>query len=101
MEFQRVINNTFHFSSNKNTIVTIDIRPNRPETGFGYVKKINVEDNENHKVTSFMEKPILETANKYLLEGNCFWNTGIFVWNINTIITAIRKYKPAIVKKWK
>ena len=96
MEFQRVINNALLFTSNNNAIVTIGINPNRPETGYGYIQASYKVTDEIYKVEAFKEKPNLEVAKTYLEEGNYLWNAGIFVWNIYTIIDAMRQYKPSI-----
>lgn len=93
IEFQRVIKNALVFTSEDRRIVTIGIKPNRPETGYGYVQFIaNDNEDDNIKVVrQFKEKPNLETAKEYLAVGNYLWNAGIFVWNVNTVISAIRR----------
>lgn len=96
VEFQRVISNALEFTAKNNSIVTIGIKPNRPEIGYGYVQASDTVIDEIHKVQAFKEKPNLETAKEYLANGNYLWNAGIFVWNIHTIMYAIRKYKPNI-----
>lgn len=96
IEFQRVINNALQFTANSNAIVTVGIKPNRPETGYGYVQISDKIVDEIQQVEAFKEKPNLETAEAYLADGNYLWNAGIFVWNIQTIIEAMRKYKPGI-----
>lgn len=93
-EFQRVINNALQFTANNDAIVTVGIKPNRPETGYGYVHSSDAAAEEIHKVRAFKEKPDLDTANTYLADGNYLWNAGIFIWNIRTIMDALRKYKP-------
>ena len=95
-EFRRVINNALAFTDSHNAIVTIGIKPSRPETGYGYVETAGVEAGEIHKVAAFKEKPDHDTAEKYLKAGNYLWNAGIFVWNIETITDSIQKYKPNI-----
>ena len=97
-EFRRVIKNTLAFTDTNNAIVTIGIKPSRPETGYGYVETAGVETGEIHKVAAFKEKPDHVTAEKYLKAGNYLWNAGIFVWNIETITDSIQKYKPNIAK---
>lgn len=94
VEFQRVINNALNFTANSNSIVTIGVMPNRPETGYGYVHTSDVVVNEIREVQAFKEKPNLELAEKYIADGNYLWNAGIFVWNIHTIMNALRTYKP-------
>ena len=100
-EFRRVIKNALAFTEKNNAIVTIGIKPSRPETGYGYVEALShsapdAESPEIQHVSSFKEKPDLETAEKYLKAGNYLWNAGIFVWNINTITDSIKQYKPNI-----
>lgn len=96
VEFQRVITDSLAFTKNREAIVTIGIKPSRPEVGYGYVQSAGVESGEIYKVAAFKEKPDLQTAQKYLAAGNYFWNAGIFVWNVNTITSSIRTYKPNI-----
>lgn len=95
-EFRRVIKNALEFTEGNNAIVTIGIKPSRPETGYGYVEAVDAVEGETCKVNAFKEKPNLETAEKYLKAGNYLWNAGIFVWNIDTITESILKYKPNI-----
>lgn len=95
-EFRRVIKNALSFTDDNNAIVTIGIKPSRPETGYGYVESSDVISGEICKVNAFKEKPDHETAEKYLKAGNFLWNAGIFVWNIETIMESITKYKPNI-----
>jgi len=85
-------------------LVTFGIKPNRPETGYGYIKvdhssKIKLKG--VLKVECFVEKPNLETAKKYLLDGNYFWNSGIFVWKTSKILSEIEKHLPSLYKTLK
>ena len=91
-EFRRVIGGALAFTSGHDFIVTIGIKPNRPETGYGYVKAV-AGNQEIKAVEAFKEKPDLETAKKYLADGNYLWNAGIFVWNVKTITESIKAYK--------
>lgn len=95
-EFRRVIKNALAFTDSRDAIVTIGIKPSRPETGYGYVETADAVSGEIYKVNAFKEKPDHDTAEKYLKAGNYLWNAGIFVWNINTITECITKYKPNI-----
>ena len=97
-EFRRVIGNALEFTKESDAIVTIGIKPSRPETGYGYVETAEQATGEICKVKEFKEKPNLETAQEYLQKGNYLWNAGIFVWNVNTIVDSITKYKPNIAK---
>lgn len=97
-EFRRVINNALAFTNSNNSIVTIGIKPSRPETGYGYVEASDKVSGAICKVNAFKEKPDHDTAEKYLKAGNYLWNAGIFVWNIDTITGSITKYKPNIAE---
>ena len=95
-EFRRVIGNALAFTEKSEAIVTIGIKPSRPETGYGYVEAGDLIGDEIRKVKAFKEKPQLEVAEQYLQAGNYLWNAGIFVWNVRTITEAIKTYKPNI-----
>lgn len=97
-EFRRVIGNALDFIKENDAIVTIGIKPSRPETGYGYVETADTASGEIYKVKEFKEKPDFQTAQAYLRRGNYLWNAGIFVWNVNTIVNSITKYKPNIAK---
>lgn len=94
IEFQKIVKKSLGFTKDGNRIVTIGIKPNRPETGYGYVEIAKVAEVVNekiHKVKEFKEKPTVDIAEKYVRSGNYLWNAGIFVWNVNTVISAIRR----------
>lgn len=95
-EFRRVIKHSLAFTDNNEAIVTIGIKPSRPETGYGYVEAGDAMNAVINRVNAFKEKPDYDTAVKYLDAGNYLWNAGIFVWNIETITDCITKYKPNI-----
>lgn len=101
-EFKRVMIGCLNFTSGTDAIVTIGIKPNRPETGYGYIQanlaSPSLRNKEMFHVESFREKPDLETAQKYIQKNEFFWNAGIFVWNVNTIVNAFRIYQPSINK---
>lgn len=97
-EFRRVISNALAFTAQSDAIVTIGIKPSRPETGYGYVQASESVNANISKVAAFKEKPNRETAEHYLAAGNYLWNAGIFVWNVNTIKQAIRIYKPNLAE---
>ena len=95
-EFRRVIGNALDFTASRDAIVTVGIRPSRPETGYGYVEAGEAVAGEICSVAAFKEKPDAPTAQTYLEAGRYLWNAGIFVWNIRTIVDALRRYKPGI-----
>lgn len=83
-EFRRVIEKALLFTDKSSAIITLGIKPARPETGYGYIAAGEpiTRDKEIFHVEAFKEKPDKETAEKYLAAGNYFWNAGIFVWNV-------------------
>lgn len=99
-EFKRVITSSLHFASTSDAIVTLGMKPTRPETGYGYIQadlsSSSMSNKEIFRVDSFREKPNLELAQQYIRQNNYFWNAGIFVWNVSTIVNAFRLYAPAI-----
>lgn len=95
-EFRRVIKNSLEFTEQQEAIVTIGIKPSRPETGYGYVQFADQVKDEIHKVEVFKEKPNLEIAKEYIADGHYLWNAGIFVWNVQTIVKTITKYNSQI-----
>ncbi len=78
-------------------IVTFGIKPDYPETGYGYINT-SEKTGDGLKVKKFVEKPDLETAEKYLREGNYFWNSGIFMFKASTLIDETIKHAPDIAK---
>lgn len=100
IEFQRVIQSCLGFVGESDAIITLGMKPNRPETGYGYIQAdlsaSSVRNKEVFRVDSFREKPDLKTAEKYIQKNNYFWNAGIFIWNVSTIVNAFRVYQPAI-----
>ena len=101
-EFRRVISECMIFTSDSDAIVTLGMKPTRPETGYGYIQAAlssnSLRNKEIFRVDSFREKPDLETAKQYISKNNYFWNAGIFIWNVSTIVNAFRIYQPAIAK---
>lgn len=94
-EFERVIRKAMGFTEKSHSIVTIGIKPSRPETGYGYICANKTEVcSEIFKVNAFKEKPDYETACRYLEDGNYLWNAGIFVWNVDTITSEIKQHTP-------
>lgn len=94
--YRNVLSDALAFASDQERIVTIGICPNRPETGYGYIKTGELVAGEVCKVDSFREKPVLEVARQYLDDGGYLWNAGIFVWSVATIVNAFRKYSHGI-----
>ncbi len=93
-EFQRVIGQGLDFvEGHRDALMTIGIKPSRPETGYGYIE-VNSAADGIVPVATFKEKPDLETAKQFLAAGNFFWNSGIFLWSTDAIMGAFRQYLP-------
>ena len=99
-EFQRVVSSAVDFASTSDAIITLGMKPTRPETGYGYIQTDmscpSVRNKEIYRVDAFKEKPDLSTAEKYIRKPNMLWNAGIFIWNVSTIVNALRVYAPEI-----
>lgn len=84
-----------YVNNNKQAIITIGIKPNRPETGYGYIKYLNeqnsINNNEVIKVESFVEKPDIATAKQYLKSGNYLWNAGMFIFNTDFMLQQLKE----------
>jgi len=97
-KFCEVVQNCFKFAEGNDALVTIGIKPDRPETGYGYIQadqKKPVEGFKNLvKVKTFTEKPDIELAKVFLESGDFYWNSGIFIWNIQSILSAFEKHMP-------
>ena len=82
--------------ANENHLVTLGIKPTSPETGYGYIKQGKAIQENSFKVDRFIEKPDKLTAEKYLKEGSYYWNSGIFVWKVSTLLNEISLYLPKL-----
>lgn len=100
--FQRAIKETIAFAAETDAIVTLGMHPTHPATGYGYIRADlsypALRQSGIFRVDAFKEKPDLETAREYLKQASYFWNAGIFVWNVSTIVNAFRVYSPEISK---
>jgi mannose-1-phosphate guanylyltransferase len=107
-EFQRVVNSGLKYVSENGGIVTLGLTPTKPETGYGYIQYDilnmtdvclkNLEGEEVHekifKVKTFAEKPNLELAKAFIDSGDFLWNSGMFIFRVDTMIKEIKNYLP-------
>jgi len=104
-EFLRLLDIAFEEAYQNPYILTMGIRPTRPDTGYGYIchdeQRQSTGDYTIYKVKSFKEKPDTETAVSYISSGNYLWNAGMFVWHINTLLDAFKKDAPDILETLK
>ena len=96
-EFRRVVVLSLDFVRGSDAILTIGIKPTRPEVGYGYIEAVlgnsSLVNKEIFRVDSFKEKPSLEVAQAFVAKNNFYWNSGIFIWNVSTIVNAFRIYQ--------
>ncbi len=96
-DFLEFVKESLDFVGKNHSLVTLGIKPCRPETGYGYIqacrsKIIKQGDVTFHKVKTFTEKPDLKLANIFLESGEFFWNSGIFFWSVETILASFEKH---------
>jgi len=99
--FEERINEGIDFIKENDVLLTLGIKPSRPDTGYGYIQinneyKVKTKNEKLRKVKTFTEKPNLEMAEFFVESGEFFWNSGIFIWNIKSINEAFKKFLPDI-----
>jgi mannose-1-phosphate guanylyltransferase len=96
-QFLDDIKTALEFSEQNDALVSLGIKPTRPDTGYGYIQFLGHDDGDGiHKVKTFTEKPDLELAQKFVESGEFLWNAGIFIWSIKSIVNSFEKYLPDI-----
>ena len=115
-KFRQAILKAFDFVSKNNAICTLGMQPTRPETGYGYIQYINERSQSElndgmsaakplndgiYPVKTFTEKPNLEMAKVFLDSGDFLWNSGIFIWNLQTISEAFRYLLPEVADRFR
>ena len=84
-------------------LVTLGIRPSAPETGFGYIRYAEPltegYDHQAFRGERFVEKPNLATAKTYVQDGHYVWNSGMFIWKVETILAELRQHLPELMRK--
>lgn len=98
-EFSRVIKEGLDFVAGHEALLTIGIKPTRPETGYGYIQVEN-GNSALRKVKTFTEKPDSQMAELFLSSGEFYWNSGMFMWRADVIIDAIKKHLPEVAEKF-
>lgn len=93
-DFLEVIQNAFNFVKRNKILLTLGMKPTRPETGYGYIQVSDDMIDGVTKVKAFTEKPNYDLAKVFYESGEFLWNSGIFVWNIKTIMEAFREHLP-------
>lgn len=98
-EFLEVVARGLQFVAKSAKLLTLGIKPNRPETGYGYIQIAEPVGDNFYKVKTFTEKPGLELAKVFVESGEFYWNSGLFMWNVNTIIKAEEDLLPELATK--
>ncbi len=89
----------FSYAGEYQALVTLGIQPSRPDTGYGYIEVNHMDGAQAiERVVQFKEKPDEATAQKYLNSGNFFWNAGIFIWSVKSVMEAFQKNEPSIIE---
>jgi len=101
-KFRQVILKAFDFVSQHKAIATLGMSPTRPETGYGYIQRQPDAFEEGiYPVKTFTEKPNAELAKVFLESGDFLWNSGIFIWNLQTISEAFRYLLPEVADRFR
>lgn len=97
-KFAELVQQAEQVCKEQNGIITIGVKPTKPETGYGYIQTADKIDENVFYVKSFKEKPDKVTAQKYLAEGNYYWNAGMFMFSIGRMEKELEQYVPEIAK---
>lgn len=99
-EFLDTVRAGWEFTQTNDALLTLGIKPTRPDTGYGYIQLreevTEINARKINKVKTFTEKPELEMAKVFLRSGDFFWNSGIFLWSLNAIDNAFKTYLPKV-----
>jgi mannose-1-phosphate guanylyltransferase len=96
-EFDACISQAMNFTAHRDCLVTLGIKPSRPDTGYGYIQFMEdagASETNLCKVKTFTEKPDLDMAKFFLQSGEFLWNSGIFIWNFKSILKAFEEFLP-------
>lgn len=99
-KFQQIIQQGFDFIEQNDALLTLGMKPTRPETGYGYIQMGEKDKGEIYKVKAFTEKPNIELAKVFLESGDFLWNSGIFIWSLQSILSAFQSFLPEIANKF-
>jgi len=97
IEFVKNIETAFETAEKEQTLITLGIKPSRPDTGYGYIQylsDVTAENTDLKKVKLFTEKPNYEIAKQFIESGDFLWNSGIFIWTSKTILKSFKEYLP-------
>lgn len=98
-EFLAAIEKGLSFVGKSENLLTLGIKPNRPETGYGYIQIDEPAGDNFYKVKTFTEKPELELAKVFVESGEFYWNSGLFMWNVNSFLKVTERLLPELTSK--
>lgn len=98
--FLEKVKAAFEITEKNDYLVTLGIKPTRPDTGYGYIQFMDNDSETYFKVKTFTEKPDLEIAKTFIESGDFLWNAGIFVWNVKTIRKAFEELLPEMTQQF-
>lgn len=95
--FKRIIMSAASYAEKSSGLVTIGIKPTRPETGYGYIQTNDPVEGDNiYHVKTFAEKPNYETAKRFVEAGDFYWNSGMFIWKVSAILDEMENLMPEL-----
>lgn len=97
LQFVESIERGFRFVESNDALLTLGIKPTRPETGYGYIQIGQPVEDGINKVKTFTEKPDRDLAQVFVESGEFFWNSGIFLWSVKSILSALHEYAPDLM----
>jgi mannose-1-phosphate guanylyltransferase len=99
-KFERVVRAGEDYVSKHDVLITFGIKPTRPDTGYGYIrageKLTEVDGIELYRSDGFFEKPDVGQAREFTSRGGYYWNSGMFMWKVNTVLNAIARFLPEL-----
>ena len=98
--FSATIREAARWAETHDDLVTLGVKPSRPETGYGYLKIGQALPGGAHRVDAFVEKPNLEKAREFVAAGNYLWNGGMFLWRAETVLKAFDESMPEMKREW-
>ncbi|MEI6507461.1 MAG: mannose-1-phosphate guanylyltransferase [Bacteroidota bacterium] len=102
-KFNENMNHALQYAKKNEALITLGIRPSRPDTGYGYIQFIEEKDSTDNvfKVKTFTEKPTIELAQTFVESGDFLWNAGIFIWSSSAIKNAFKEHMPEMYSLFK
>jgi mannose-1-phosphate guanylyltransferase len=98
--FLRTIEEAFAYVERNEILLTLGIKPSRPETGYGYIQMSEEKVDGVSKIKVFTEKPNFELAKVFYESGEFVWNSGLFIWNVKTILKSFQDHLPEVAAKF-